>query len=494
MKPRVRFAPSPTGYLHIGGARTALFNWLFARRHGGTFVLRIEDTDQERSTAASLQAILDSLSWLGIDWDEGPGKAGAFGPYSQMEKLTRYREVADALIAQGFAYRDYTTEQEVAKLRADFALTKGLGEKDDLRRAGFKYQSPWRDDPAEIRARLGAQYDELTRGPFVVRFRMQHTGERIAFDDLVKGVCEKPDEDLDDFVLLRSDGVPLYNLGCVVDDHDMQITHVARGQEHVNSTYPQLLLYRALGWTPPRFAHFPLIMGKDGEKLSKRRHPEADVMCHQGNGVLPHALINFIARLGWSHGNDETFTRAQLIELFDFEHVGKANGVWNPDKLIALNQHWLKASEPREIAQALAPFLRAAGVAEVAIDGRLERAVKAFAPRAKTLVDMAQLIKPYYLPGVAIDPAAAQKHLDATGKALLAKARARLELVTQWTQPQLDPIVDQVAGETGAKKGAIAQPIRVAVTGGTTSPGIGDTLELLGRDESLARIDAALAG
>ena len=486
MKPRVRFAPSPTGYLHIGGARTALFNWLFARRHGGTFVLRIEDTDQERSTADSLKAILDSLTWLGIDWDEGPGKGGPLGPYSQMEKLTRYREVTETLIAEGYAYRDYTTEEEVQRLRAEFAAQKGLTEKDDLRRAGFKYQSPHR---AQVAAEPGEEGK-----PFVVRFRMQHQGERIAFDDLVKGPCEKPDEDLDDFVLLRSDGVPLYNLGCVVDDHDMEITHVARGQEHVNSTYPQLLLYRALGWTPPRFAHFPLILGRDGEKLSKRRHPEADVMCHKKNGVLPHALVNFIARLGWSHGNDETFTRAQLIELFDFEHVGKANGIWNPEKLSATNQHWLKVGDVRETAQALLPFLNELGVGEAALDARLERAVKAFAPRAKTLVDMAQAIKPYYASGVTLDPAAAQKHLDATGKELLRKARAHLEQVTEWTQPRLDPIVDAVAAETQAKKGAIAQPIRVAVTGGTTSPGIGETLELLGRTEALARIDAVLAG
>ena len=492
MKPRVRFAPSPTGYLHIGGARTALFNWLFARRHGGTFVLRIEDTDQGRSTAESLAAILDSLTWLGIDWDEGPGKSGPFAPYSQMEKLPRYMEVAEALIAQGHAYRDYTTENEVAKQRAEFAASKGLGEKDDLRRAGFKYQSPWREGRESLRARFGDRLAELEKLPFVIRFKMEHQGERIGFDDLVKGRCEKPDEDLDDFVLIRSDGVPLYNLGCVVDDHDMQITHVARGQEHVNSTYPQLLLYRALKWAPPAFAHFPLILGPDGEKLSKRRHPEADVMSHKKNGVLPQALINFIARLGWSHGNDETFTRDRLVELFDFEHVGKANGVWNPEKLLALNQHWLKQSDPGALARELVPFLAAEGVPPIAFDARLERAVKIFAPRAKTLIDMAQAIKPYWQTGVTLDPAAAKKHLDATGKDLLAKARAHLEKVAEWAQPQLDPVVDAVAAQTGAKKGAIAQPIRVAVTGGTTSPGIGDTLELLGRDEALRRIDAAL--
>jgi glutamyl-tRNA synthetase len=481
MKPRVRFAPSPTGYLHIGGARTALFNWLYARRHGGTFVLRIEDTDQERSTPESVQAILNGLEWLGIDWDEGPGKETPYAPYFQMKKLARYSELAEQLIAQGKAYRDYTSEEETAKMRAAFAAAKGLTEKDDLRKAGFKFTSPWRDQAAKLDR------------PYVVRFKMNAVGERIAFEDQVLGRLEKPDEDLDDFVLLRGDGIPLYNFSCVVDDHDMHITHVGRGQEHINSTFPQLMLYRALGWTPPRFAHIPLILGPDREKLSKRRHPEADVMVHRGNGILPHALINFIARLGWSHGNEETFTRAQLIELFDFEQVGKANGVWNPEKLSAINQHWIKNGEPRDLAVAVLPFLQAVGVPEAAADERLQRAVKAFSTRAKTLVEMAAAIKPYYVHGVTIDGGAAAKHLDGAGKAMLGRARAKLDVLPEWTTAAIDPIVDVLAAETGAKKGAIAQPIRVAVTGNTTSPGIGETLELLGRAETLHRLDAALA-
>jgi glutamyl-tRNA synthetase len=480
MKPRFRFAPSPTGYLHIGGARTALFNWLMARRTGGVFVLRIEDTDQERSTPASLQAILDGLTWLGIDWDEGPGKEGPYPPYFQMKKLARYTEVAEQLIAQGKAYRDYTTEEETAQLRRDFAASKGLTERDDLRKAGFKYSSPWRDRTERL--------DQ----PYVVRFRMEPKGERVGFDDLILGRLEKPDDDLDDFVLLRSDGIPLYNFSCVVDDHDMAITHVARGQEHINSTYSQLTLYRALGWETPQFAHIPLILGQNNEKLSKRKHPEADVMAHKKNGILPDALVNFIARLGWSHGNDEFFTRAQLIELFDLKDVGKANGVWNPEKLLAVNQHWLKTTPPAELAGALRPYLAELGVTDVPA-AQLERAAKAFSTRVKTLVELAQAAKPYFTHGVAIDPAAAAKHLDAAGRAMLEKARAKLEALHEWTAPVIDPIVDQLAAETGARKGAIAQPIRVAATGGTTSPGIGDTLELLGRDETLFRLGAALA-
>lgn len=479
MKPRVRFAPSPTGYLHIGGARTALWNWLYARRHGGTFVLRIEDTDQERSTPQSVKAILDGLKWLGIDWDEGPEVGGPYPPYFQMEKVKRYHEVAEQLIAQGLAYRDYTTEEETAQLRKDFAASKGLTEKDDLRKAGFKYSSPWREKNAKLEK------------PCVVRFKLQPKGERIGFDDLVLGRLEKPDDDLDDFVLLRTDGIPLYNFGCVVDDHDMAITHVGRGQEHINSTYSQIALYRALGWAPPVFAHFPLILGQNNEKLSKRKHPEADVMAHQRNGVLPHALLNFVCRLGWSHGNDELFTRQQLIDLFDFTGVGKTNGVWNEKKLVSINEHWLKTLPPAEVATALLPYLKAIGV-ETTVDAKLETAVKAFAPRAKTLVDMAASVKPYYAHGVTLDAAAAAKHLDATGKELLAKARAKLAALPEWTALAIDPIVDVLATETGAKKGAIAQPLRVAATGGTTSPGIGDTLALLGRDETLFRLDAAL--
>lgn len=480
MTPRLRFAPSPTGYLHIGGARTALFNWLYARRHGGTFVLRIEDTDQERSTEQSLQAILDGLTWLGIDWDEGPGKDGPHGPYFQMKKLGRYAEVAEQLIAKGLAYRDYATEEELAQARRAFAAEKGLKDGDDLRSAGFKYTSPWRD-----------RTEKLER-PALVRFKMPKREGRFGFDDLVLGRIEKPYDDFDDFVIMRSDGVPLYNFGCVVDDHDMAITHVARGQEHINSTFPQLLLYEALGWTPPKFAHIPLIFAQDNSKLSKRKHPEADVMRHKANGILPHALINFIARLGWSHGNEELFTLDDLIAKFDFEHVGKSQGVWNPGKLTATNQHWLKNTNPLKVAMQLVPFLQAAGVTDVVVDAKLELGVKAFAERSTTLAEMAEKLRPYYAHSVTIDGAAAAKHLTPEGKALLGKAKEELQKLDTWTAAAIDPIVKTVADATGAKVGAVAQPIRVAATGGTVSPGIGVTLELLGREETMHRIDAAL--
>jgi glutamyl-tRNA synthetase len=485
MKPRVRFAPSPTGYLHIGGARTALFNWLYARKLGGSFVLRIEDTDQERSTPESVQAILNGLTWLGIDWDEGPGKEAPYPPYFQMKKLARYTEIAEQLIAEGKAYRDYTTEAETVAMRTEFAASKGLTDHDDLRKAGFKYSSPWRD-----------KTEKLDR-PHVIRFKLKPTGARVGFEDLVHGRLEKPDEDLDDFVLIRTDGIPLYNFGCVVDDHDMHITHVGRGQEHINSTYSQIALYQALGWTPPVFSHFPLIMAVNAEtgheeKMSKRKHPEADVMVHKQNGILPHALLNFVARIGWSHGNDETFTLERLIELFDLADVGKTNGLWNPEKLLAVNQFWIKNGNPAELAAQTLPYLAELGVT-VPNDERLQLGVKAFSTRAKTLVEMAANLKPYFQHGVALDPAAVTKYLDATGKDMVSRARAKLEAITEWKAPALDPIIDAIAAETGAKKGAVAQPLRVAVAGVPISPGIGDTLELLGRAETFHRIDAALA-
>jgi glutamyl-tRNA synthetase len=396
-----------------------------------------------------------------------------------MKKLPRYVELAETLIATGWAYRDYSNEEELAQARKTFAASKGLKEGDDLRSAGFKFSSPWRDK------------NERRDAPALIRFKMPHRDGRFGFDDRVLGRIEKPYDDFDDFVLMRSDGVPLYNFSCVVDDHDMAITDVVRGQEHINSTFPQLMLYEALSWAPPRFAHIPLIFAQDNSKLSKRKHPEADVMRHKANGILPHALINFIARLGWSHGNDEIFTRDDLIAKFDFEHVSKSQGVWNPTKLTSLNQHWIKHSAPSAIAAEVLPFLTALGV-ETGVDEKLELGVRAFAERSSTLVEMAEKLKPYYATGVTIDGGAAAKHLTPEGKSLLARAKAELLALTSWTAAAIDPIVKIVADANGAKMGAVAQPIRVAVTGNTVSPGIGVTLELLGRAETLHRIDAAL--
>jgi glutamyl-tRNA synthetase len=469
--PRVRFAPSPTGYLHIGGARTALFNWLHARQQGGAFVLRIEDTDQVRSTPESVQAILDGLRWLGIDWDEGPLVGGAYGPYFQTERLGTYREHADRLLAEGKAYRCYCTREVLEARRAAAEKEKRT----------YRYEGTCRQ-----------QTPPSPKAPHVVRFRMPDGEGVVSFEDRVLGKISKTWSDLDDWVMLRGDGIPLYNFGCVIDDHLMAITLVGRGQEHINSTFPQLMLYRALGWEPPQFAHFPLILGPDREKLSKRRHPEADVMLHQRSGILPEALLNFVVRLGWAHGDDEVIPRDRQLEWFDFAQVGSTSGVWNPDKLGWLNQHYLKTLPKEDIAQRLLPFLEQAGLK--AVPGpKVERVVELLRPRAKTLAEMAQTARYFFSDGVSIDPQAASKHLTAEARPLLEAARDRLVALASWAPGELDQVVKVVSEERGVGMGKVAQPLRVAVTGGTASPGIGDTLEVVGKDETLRRIERALA-
>lgn len=465
MGPRVRFAPSPTGYLHIGGARTALFNWLYARKHNGTFVLRMEDTDQERSTPQSVRAILDGLEWLGIDWDEGPRVDGKFGPYFQMQRLDSYKKTAETLLKDGRAYRCYCTREELDARRAAVGIE-------------YRYERTCRNRK------------DTPDKPSVIRFAMPLGDGVVGFDDEVLGHISKTHGDLDDFVMMRGDGIPLYNFGCVVDDHLMEIDLVGRGQEHINSTLPQLMLYQALGWKPPKFAHFPLILGPNREKLSKRKHPEADVMVHKKNGILPHALLNFVIRLGWSHGNDELFSREQMIAQFDFEHVGHSSGVWNPEKLTSVSTHWIKTTPPAEVAKHALPFFVDEGI-EVRDEAKVVRVCAALKERATTLVELAQKAKVFYGHGVTIDPAAAAKHLTEEGKAVLAQTREVLAK-TEWNVAALDAVVKTVSETLKVGMGKVAQPVRVAVTGTTVSPGIGDTLELIGKEESLLRIDAAL--
>jgi len=468
---RVRFAPSPTGYLHIGGARTALFNWLYARSQQGKFILRIEDTDRSRSTPESVEAILEGLRWLGLNWDEGPEVGGGFGPYFQTHKLERYREVAETLIANGHAYRCNCTKEELEERRR-------LAEK---QKRPYKYEGLCRNKALRVDT------------PHVVRFKVpEDKAGNVCFQDEVLGRICKQYSDIEDFILLRNDGIPLYNFGCVVDDHDMAIGLVGRGQEHINSTFGQMLLFEALGWQAPQFAHFPLILGKDREKLSKRLHPEADLMQHRKNGILPHALLNFIVRLGWSHQNDETFSLKQMIEYFGFDHVGKTSGVWNPDKLLWLNQYWMKTLPPSEVALALLPFLREAGATETLEPSKVEKTVLALRERSKTLVEMARLGVCYFQKGVNMDPAAKAKHLGAEGLALLRAARERLA-DSDFSAASIEAVIREVAQAQQVGLGKIAQPIRVAVTGQTISPGISETLDLLGREETLARMDAALA-
>jgi glutamyl-tRNA synthetase len=469
---RLRFAPSPTGYLHIGGARTALFNWLWARRTGGKFVLRIEDTDRGRSTPESLQAILEGLKWLEIDWDEGPEVGGEVGPYFQFERLELYRQHAEQLVSEGKAYRCYCTREELEQRRAAAAGPEG----------SWRYEGVCRAVTAPPEG----------KSAYVIRFRVPSGPGTVSFLDRVLGRIGKEYSDLDDFVMVRPDGMPLYNFACVVDDHLMGITVVGRGQEHINSTIPQLMLYQAFGWEPPEFAHFPLILGPDREKLSKRRHPEADVMLHKRNGILPEALLNFIVRLGWSHGDDEIIPREQQLEWFDFAQVGTTSGVWNPDKLLWLNQHYLKTLPEALIAARLRPFLEERGYQGLD-EERVRGVVVALRPRARTLVEMAEMARYFFTEGVQLDEKAAQKHLTADSRPLLEQVRSRIAAMATWSVPELDGVVKEVSEAAGVGMGKVAQPVRVAVTGGTASPGIGETLLLVGKEESLRRIDAALS-
>lgn len=467
--PRVRFAPSPTGYLHIGGARTALFNWLHARRQGGTFVLRIEDTDQKRSTQASEQAILDALRWLGVDWDEGPGVGGPFPPYFQMQRLDTYKTWSDWLVERGLAYRCYCTQAELEARRKVAEAEKRV----------YRYEGTCRDrtDAPDL--------------PSVVRFKTPRTEGGVEFEDQVLGRIRKEYSDFDDFVLLRGDGIPLYNFGCVVDDHLMEITLVGRGQEHVNSTFLQLMLYDAFGWEKPAFAHFPLILGQDREKLSKRLHPEADVMEHRRNGILPEALLNFIVRLGWSHGDDEVISREEMIQWFGFDHVGTTSGVWNPDKLLWVNAQWMKRLPAEDLAERWVPFLEEKGFSARG-DARLPALVTALRERNQTLVGMAEMARYFFSEGVPLDEKAATKHLNADGLKVLGTVRARIEGMEDFSPPAIEALVKEVSEQAGVGMGKVAQPLRVAVTGGTASPGIGETLSLVGKPEVLRRLDAAL--
>lgn len=478
--PRVRFAPSPTGFLHIGGARTALFNLLHARRQGGAFILRMEDTDRERSTPESVQAITDGMNWLGLEWDEGPSptapmdpkqEKGAFGPYFQTARMESYRRITDKLIAEGKAYRCYATREELDEQR----------QVAERQKRPYKYPGTWRD-----------RTDWPEGKPYVVRFKTPKGEGKVAFEDLVVGRIEKSWDDLDDWVMVRGDGIPLYNFGCVVDDHEMDITLVSRGQEHINSTFPQLMLYDALGWKPPQFAHLPLILGPDREKLSKRKHAEADVMNHKANGILPEALLNYVVRLGWSHGNDEVISREQMVEWFGFDHVGTTSGVWDPKKLQWLNEQWLRKLPEMRIANELKPFLAAKGFANVA-EEKLLHAVRAMKERSKSLVEMADQLAGYLTPGVTFDEKAATKFLNAESKPLLLEVKSRLEANAGATAADVDGWIKEISEKFTVGMGKVAQPLRVAVTGTSVSPGIGDTVLLIGREESLSRIALALA-
>ena len=457
MAVRTRFAPSPTGYLHIGGARTALFSWAYARRHGGAFVLRIEDTDLERSTQVSVDAILDSLKWLGIDWDEGP--------YFQMKRLARYKEVAERLIASGHAYYDYMSREDLEILRKQ-QIEKG--EKP-------RYDGRWRPERAK---QLNLRKPEGVKP--VVRFRTPEQGE-VGWNDLGKGPISFPNAELDDLVLLRADGVPTYNFGVVVDDLDMNISHVIRGDDHVNNTPRQIHIFEALKAKLPFFAHVPMILGADGERLSKR-HGAVSVLQYRDEGYLPEALVNYLARLGWSHGDEEVFSKEQLVQWFDLEHVARSPAQFNPEKLAWLNQQYIKGASDARLAALVEPELRKRG-AQPAAGPALEKVVQLVKDRASSIPQLAEEAMLFY----AFSRENTRPVLEREAREALRALKARLASVP-WERGAINAAIKDVVKASGLKMAQLAMPLRQIVTGRTQTPSIDAVLELLGRDTVMLRL------
>jgi glutamyl-tRNA synthetase len=478
---RVRFAPSPTGYLHIGGARTALFNWLYARRHGGTFVLRIEDTDAERSSWEMVAGIVDGLRWLGMDWDEGPDIGGPHAPYFQSERLDRYRAMAEHLVADGRAYYCYCSPETIQQKRQ--AAEAGGG--------GWMYDRTCAALPADRIARL-----EKANTPRAIRFKVPPGQTR--FDDRVRGSIEFDNAHIEDFVVLRSDAHPTYHLSVVVDDIDMQITDVVRGDDHISNTPKQVLLYGAFAQKPPRFAHVPLILGPDKKRLSKR-HGATSVMEYHRLGYLPEAMVNFLALLGWSPGTDqELFTRDELIRQFTLEGISGGNAVFNPEKLDWFNQQHIQKLSADELARRVQPLLEEAGLWRDSFAGSERawflRVLELLKPRAKKLSQFVDDGRPFLDDRIDFDAAAVAKHLGAHGMRTHLEALAsRFAGATSFDPSTLEVTLRAVADERGLKAAALIHATRVAVTGRSVSPGLFDVLELLGPERTRTRLTRASA-
>jgi glutamyl-tRNA synthetase len=472
---RVRFAPSPTGYLHVGGARTALFNWLYARHTHGTFVLRIEDTDVERSSADMVTGILQSLRWLGLDWDEGPDVGGPHAPYFQSGRLAQYRDAAGRLVERGAAYYCYCRPDD---LRAKREAKEASGET-------WSYDRTCRRLTPEEIARHEAAGD-----PRAIRFLVPEG--RTVFDDLVRGRIEFDHAHLEDFVILRSDGHPTYHLSVVVDDVEMAMTHVVRGDDHISNTPKQVLLYEAIGSDVPAFAHVPLILGPDKKRLSKR-HGATSVGEYETKGYLPEAMVNFLALLGWSPGGDEeVFGRDELIRRFSLDGISGGNAVFNPEKLDWFNQQHIARLGAAEILARLAGAFAEDGLDIAALpppDRRsLERAIDLVKPRARSLRDLVRLTKPFWRDSVERDPAAAAKYLSSDLRPALSRWRARLADIEPFAAGPLEAALRSLAAEQGVKAGALIHATRVAVTGQAVSPSLFDVLEVMGRDRAVRRI------
>ncbi len=470
--PRLRFAPSPTGYLHIGGVRTALFNWLWARKNKGAFVLRIEDTDQERSTDESRQIILDAMTWLGLGWDEGPGVGGAHGPYTQMERLGLYKEYAEKLIASGHAFRCYCTKEELDAQRA------ALKKKDS--KAQFKY-------PGTCRNRTDQPADKK----FVVRFKAPTDGE-VTYVDKVFGEVTTPNVENQDFVLLRSDGIPLYNFGAVVDDVTMGITLVARGRDHMINTPPQILIYKALGKEPPEFAHLPMMLAPNGEKLSKR-HGAVSATEYRDKGYAPAAVLNYLARFGWSHGDQEVFSREELIEAFSWNACGRGDGKFDDKKFLSINHEHLKSEKltpTSEYAERVLPFLHGRGLAGVDKPA-VEKAIYTVRERARTFVEAADMLDYFFRAEPVFDDKAVKKFLVKDAAPRLRDFKEALGASSEWSEAALEAATNAYLEKSGLQIKDVAQSARVALTGRSASPGLFQVLFVLGRDVSLARLARA---
>ena len=457
-----RFPPSPTGYLHIGGARTALYNWLYARRHGGKFVFRIEDTDRERSTDAAVEAIFEGMKWLELDWDDGP--------YFQTKRFDRYGEAVEQLLKTDRAYRCYCSRERLDELRAGQMARK---EKP-------RYDGHCRELTAP----------PANAGSSVVRLRTPQTGSVVVADQ-VHGDVVFGNEELDDLIIARSDGTPTYHLTVVVDDMDMGITHVIRGDDHLNNTPRQIHILEALGASRPVYAHLPMINGPDGKKLSKR-HGAVSVTQYRDDGFLPDALLNYLARLGWSHGDEELFTREELIQKFDLAGINKSAASFNLEKLLWVNQHYIQTMPGARLAQAARPYFAAAGLDE-AQGPTIETAIDAQRTRARTLLEVVEKSTPFYGAEVALDPAAAGKHLTAASLPALRALHEKFAALADWEGTALHGVVEEVTAELQIKMGAVAQPLRVALVGSAASPSIDVTLMLVGRERTLARLAAAIA-
>jgi glutamyl-tRNA synthetase len=456
---RTRFAPSPTGYLHVGGARTALFNWLFAKHHGGKFILRIEDTDRERSKEEYLKDILEGLLWLGLKWDEGP--------YFQSQRMEIYREYAFRLLEEGKAYRCYCTPEELEQMRKK-ALQEGRKPKYD--------------------GRCREKKEPLNR-PFAIRFKAPREGVTVV-EDLLRGKVIFKNEELDDLIILRSDGTPTYNFSVVVDDVSMGITHVIRGDDHLNNTPKQLLLYEALGFAPPKFAHVPLILGSDRTRLSKR-HGATALNAYKEMGFLPEAMVNYLARLGWSFGDQEIFSLQELIEKFSLDNVSLSPAVFDMEKLLWLNSHYLRTLPSEEIANRLLPFLEKSGI-KTALDQTLVEIVKTLQPRSRTLKEMAEQATFYFLRPSSYDEEGVKKFFTPQGIAFLEAFLKDLKDVEPFTPSTLEETFRKVSVSLGIKTREAGQAVRLALTGKTVSPGLFEIMQILGKDECLERIQRAV--